>query len=575
MINSCGSTSLEGRFNCRAGKITDDEGIAMSSRLCPPSTSTTTAQSHYSHLPSPPESDACINSPDTPRQFHIAQQAGMAARERYETLQRTSRLLPPNNQQQSLMLLTWDDLCVEEFLGMGGFASVCLVTCPKLWKTHKRQYLQRKYNTSDCLDSVDSSLLPPSEDSWCSSSSCSGSSSTSSVRTNEEKYYACKCLSKRTIEQGYRQQQQQQQQFISLRDKINLFLNQPRSLPIPRWISPQRVTFTYSEMFGHASFLLVAISYAVDDHLQLRLIAIAGSSAMLVFTFFHPHGRPLFLPFKWNLLFILLNSWRVARVYFDRFRGEQFMSDSLYRNIFEHHFSVMDKTDFARLLRLGTKEIFHKGDVVVQQDADNRYVRLVLRGDLNVERDGQITYMLHEGQFISESGLHAGLGLRGSVPSCCTVSAATDNVEVLRWDRTELMRLLELHKSIERALKAVMSWDIVSKLKSQRSLLASGKITDVERWTEKRREQTLARYKAILQNMLSHPDYLNKRKGNLAKYREIHHIEMSEHVIALKEMDWTVAEFEAGVKDGQLDADKLEKKTMGWKWWIHSWWNAL
>jgi len=184
----------------------------MSSRLCPPSTSTTTAQSHYSHLPSPPESDACINSPDTPRQFHIAQQAGMAARERYETLQRTSRLLPPNNQQQSLMLLTWDDLCVEEFLGMGGFASVCLVTCPKLWKTHKRQYLQRKYNTSDCLDSVDSSLLPPSEDSWCSSSSCSGSSSTSSVRTNEEKYYACKCLSKRTIEQGYRQQQQQQQQ---------------------------------------------------------------------------------------------------------------------------------------------------------------------------------------------------------------------------------------------------------------------------------------------------------------------------------------------------------------------------
>jgi hypothetical protein len=68
---------------------------------------------------------------------------------------------------------------------------------------------------------------------------------------------------------------------------------------------------------------------------------------------------------------------------------------------------------------------------------------------------------------------------------------------------------------------------------------------------------------------------LNKRKGNLAKYREIHHIQMSEHVLALEEMGWTMAEFEAGVKDGQLDEDKLEKKRMGFLWWFHSWWNAL
>jgi CRP-like cAMP-binding protein len=387
------------------------------------------------------------------------------------------------------------------------------------------------------------------------------------------------------VMEGRQQQQQQQQQLhrhreqqatvMPLRDQLNLFLNQPRPLPIPRWISPQRITFAYSEVFGHASFLLVAISYAVDDYFQLRLIAIAGSSAMLVFTYFHPHGRVLWLPFRWNILFIVLNAWRVAFIYADRFRSEQFMSDSLYRHVYDHHFYVMEKTDFARLIRLGTKETFQKGEVVVQQNQDNRYVRLVLKGDLKVDRDGQITYTLHEGQFISESGLHAGLGLRGGVISCCTVSAASDNVEVLRWDRTELMHMLDLHKSIERALKAVMSWDIVSKLKSQRTLIARGEITDVDRWTQKRREQTLSRYKSILQNMLSHPDYLNKRKGNLAKYREIHHIQMSEHVLALKEMGWTMAEFEAGVKDGQLDEDKLEKKRMGFLWWFHSWWNAL
>jgi CRP-like cAMP-binding protein len=384
-------------------------------------------------------------------------------------------------------------------------------------------------------------------------------------------------------QQSWRHQQQARQTLshelpqdaMPFLDRMNMFLNQPRTIPIPRWISPERSSIAYSEIFGHASFVLVAVSYAVDDFIQLRLIAIAGSTAMLVFTYFHPYGKVLWLPFRWNLLFIGLNSWRVAKVHLDRYWSDQLMAKTLCRRIYDHHFYVMEKTDFARMIRLGEMETYQKGDVVVRQGQDNRYVRLVLKGDLKVDRDGQITYTLHEGQFISESGLHAGLGLRGSVESCCTVTAESDDVEILCWDRTELMRLLEMHKSIERALKAVMSWDIVSKLKSQRELLANGRVDDVDYWTQKRREQTLSRYKAILHNMLAHPDYLNKRKEQLAKYRDIHHVQMSEHISALQEMNWTVAEFEAGVKEGQLNEDKMERKRMGLLWWLRAWWNAL
>jgi hypothetical protein len=358
------------------------------------------------------------------------------------------------------------------------------------------------------------------------------------------------------------------------RDQLNLWLNEPRLLPVPRWISPRHITYKVSEVFGHCSFFLVAISYAVDDFLHLRILAIAGSSAMLVFTYFHPHGRILWLPFQWNIVFVLLNTWRVAKVYIDRIRSKQ-LSIGL-SNIYDHHFYVMEKADFARLVRLGTKEKFNKGDTVVHQDHDNRFVRLVVSGDLIVDRDGQTTYLVHEGQFISEMGLHAGLGLRGTVTSCCSVKAASDEgVELVRWDRTELMHLLELHKSIERTLKAVMSWDIVSKLKSQRVLLASGHIDDAEHWTIKRREQGSARYKAILRNMLVHPDYLNARKDQLTKYREIHQISYEDHVTALHDIGWSDDEFESGIKEGQLDEDELEKKNLGFEWWFKSWWKAL
>lgn len=358
------------------------------------------------------------------------------------------------------------------------------------------------------------------------------------------------------------------------RETINTWLNKPRQLPLARWISPRMITFQYSECFGHASFILVAVSYATDDFFQLRLMAIAGSTAMLVFTYFHPHGRILWLPFRWNCVFVLLNSWRVANVFLERYRSNQ-LSDEL-KAIYDHHFhAVLEKADFARLVRSGTLEVYHQDDLVLHQNEDNRCVRLVVKGDLAVDRDGQVTYFLNEGRFLSEMGMHAGLGLRGSVTSCCNVKAASPTVMLLSWDRTELMHLLELHATIERALEAVLSWDIVSKLKSQRVLLASGHIHDAERWTVKRREQSLARYQAILKNMLAHPGYLNARKDKLAKYREIHQVSDADHSSALETIGWTHSEFEAGTKEGQLDEDVLERERLGFKWWVNSWWNAL
>lgn len=63
-------------------------------------------------------------------------------------------------------------------------------------------------------------------------------------------------------------------------------LRKTRTIPIPRWITPRHYTITLSEVLGHSSFLLVAISYAVDDFLMLRCIAVAGSTSMLFFTYY-------------------------------------------------------------------------------------------------------------------------------------------------------------------------------------------------------------------------------------------------------------------------------------------------
>ena len=129
------------------------------------------------------------------------------------------------------------------------------------------------------------------------------------------------------------------------------------------------------------------------------------------------------------------------------------------------------------------------------------------------------------------------------------------------------MDLLHREKGLRRALKAVVSWDIVSKLKGQRLLFQKGLIDgDAEAWTKRRTEQSQHRYAAILQNCLSHPAYMNNRKEELKKLRMMHHIDDEHHKQALERHGWKVEEFERGYKDGQelpeLDADLNHD----WKW---------
>jgi CRP-like cAMP-binding protein len=321
-------------------------------------------------------------------------------------------------------------------------------------------------------------------------------------------------------------------------------------VPIPRWVTPRHHTVTVAELFGHGSFLLVAASYAVDDYLLLRVVAVAGSSAMLVFTYFHPHGRVLWLPFQWNVAFIVINLYRIGKVHYDRWKAEMLSPEWIqFRN---RNFYLMDPSDFAALVQLGTLKTYRPGSVLVAQGEDNASVGLMVDGTAKVFVDGQLTYVLSEANFVHESGLHAGLLLPGNVENCCTVVADTD-CRVLAWDRTDLVSLMHRRGGIRRSLKAVLSWDIVRKLKQQRHLLTDHAIEDVESWTDRRNRQTHYRYRAILKNMCAHPDYLKERKKQLLKYRMIHNIDDAEHVQALEEIGWTVDEFEAGHKDGAFE----------------------
>ncbi len=195
----------------------------------------------------------------------------------------------------------------------------------------------------------------------------------------------------------------------------------------------------------------------------------------------------------------------------------------------------------------------------------NQHVRLVLDGELEGRRDHLDKYKLHEGNFISETGLHAGLLVPGEVESCCSI-VCTRDAHCLRWDRDDFVDLLSRENSLRRAVQATLSWDIVRKLKAQRKLLASGVVDAPELWTSKRNEQNDHLYVAILRNILEHPSYLKKRRKELNQYRMIHGIDDNVHQKALESLGWTLKEFEAGVKEDLNNLEEAPGEKRGLMW---------
>lgn len=309
----------------------------------------------------------------------------------------------------------------------------------------------------------------------------------------------------------------------------------------------------------------MALSYAVDDFLMLRIIAVAGSTSMLLFTYFHPHGRVLWLPFKWNLLFIAINCYRIGKALTDEYLANQ-LSEEMIR-LRNEHVSAVVMVDFAKLVQAGEIIEFQSGDKIVEQGEGHPYVYLLVDGRVDCFRDGICTYHVTRGDFVSENGIHAGLDLVGLVESSVTIMAFSggDNknkVRCLRWDRTELARLLRETPSLRTALQSVISLDIVRKLKKQRQLLTKKEVSDPALWTQKRNEQNFYRYLGILKNLLSHRGHLQRKRDQIDNYRLIHDIDDDMHLKALQKCGWTLEEYNLGYQKAGLlgDGDRRQQR---------------
>jgi len=154
-------------------------------------------------------------------------------------------------------------------------------------------------------------------------------------------------------------------------------------------------------MLGHTAFLLTGMAYLTKDILQLRLLAMSGISASMVFQYYRP--QPLLMPLRWNGLFLVINCVMASLLYYDRVEAEdmsQEMLDIYEKGMFEKR--GFRKVDFYRLFGIATKEVRKKGDYLKRAGEQTHQLCYIANGAGIISRDQSYLGKLTENDFAGE-----------------------------------------------------------------------------------------------------------------------------------------------------------------------------
>lgn len=156
--------------------------------------------------------------------------------------------------------------------------------------------------------------------------------------------------------------------------------------------------YSVSDLCGHGSFAFLALSYLENDFLSLRLYAAGGISLSIIFQYYREN--PLWIPIRWNTLFLVINSLMILLLLKESNDAENIPDEqkALYDLIFNN--KGMKPVDFLHLMSLSERKEYKKGEKVVTHGNRHHQLHLVKSGRLSVKRDGEELPTIGCNQFV-------------------------------------------------------------------------------------------------------------------------------------------------------------------------------
>ena len=208
------------------------------------------------------------------------------------------------------------------------------------------------------------------------------------------------------------------------------------------------------EVLIHTANVIYLVSYVMRDILWLRIFTVIAAACLILYFYFLP--EPLLTPVYWNILFMALNFFWIARLLHER-RPVQLTAEE--KQLCELVFRLISPREMISLLKIGTWQTAAANDCLLTGGSELDKLLLIQSGQACLIVDGVKTQIINPGEFM------------GSISFITDEIAPADFVALeptryLQWDKSSLKKYLTKNPELHAAIQATLSMDLTEKLKA-------------------------------------------------------------------------------------------------------------
>jgi hypothetical protein len=199
------------------------------------------------------------------------------------------------------------------------------------------------------------------------------------------------------------------------------------------------------------------VAYSVRDVLWLRLFAVAA--ALLAIPYFVLHPTPLWEPLCWTVVFAAINGFQSWRLFAER-RPVKLTSEE--EDVRQLVFRDLPPRKVLQVLSIGSWANVETGEPLIEYGKPIEAVSLLVRGKVQVTKEGSILGELVKGNFVGSALL-----LSGALSDVDAV--AVEPVRAMRWDVVTLEHYLAGNPETRIIMQQQFARDLARKLVSIKS----------------------------------------------------------------------------------------------------------
>ncbi|MBO9444627.1 cyclic nucleotide-binding domain-containing protein [Ruegeria sp. R14_0] len=218
------------------------------------------------------------------------------------------------------------------------------------------------------------------------------------------------------------------------------------------------------DILVNSANVVYLFSYSVRDILKLRILTVLGGGLLL--PYFYLQTSTLWVPIGWNVFFIFINLYWIARLLAER-RPVQFTEEE--RRLYALALQNLSEKDAFQLFRMAEHRSVDAGSDILTQGQRVAELSLIVEGEVVVEENGTRVDTLGEGNFL---GAIAFLNQDGDFNTPVTVRTLGPT-KLMTWKFSDLNAAFTNNSDLQISVEARLGIEISKWLQKSRQALLS------------------------------------------------------------------------------------------------------